>query len=165
MVAAGIGCVLFNSFRTVAGSGNFVGQIKTSNLSLLKESLNQGIIPVITSIAPDEDGQAYNINADTMAAEIAKGLAADKLLLMTDTPGILRDINAPDSLITGLDLNKAQALIDEAIVQDGMIPKLECCIDAVKSGVSKAIILNGLDKHSILLETFTDQGAGTLISQ
>ena len=144
--------------------GNFVGQIKTSDLDLIKETLKQGMIPVISSIAPDENGQAYNINADTMTAEIAS-LDADKLLLMTDTPGILKDKDDRDSLLTGLNLHDAEALITGGIVQGGMIPKVECCIDAVKSGVSKAIILNGLEQHSILLETFTDQGAGTLISK
>ncbi len=98
-----------------------------------------------------------------MAADIAKAIKADKLLLMTDTAGILRDKNDASSLITELNLKEARKLISDGVVQGGMIPKTECCIDAIEAGVAEAIILNGLNAHSLLLETFTDYGAGTLI--
>ena len=132
--------------------------------SLLLEVMALGMIPVLSSIAADREGNAYNINADTMAAEIAKALKADKLLLMTDTAGILQDKNDPSSLITELSLDAAAKLLTTGAVQGGMIPKTECCIDAIKGGVTEAIILNGLNAHSLLLETFTDYGAGTLIT-
>ena len=98
-----------------------------------------------------------------MAAELAIRLNAHKLLLMTDTSGILKDKNDPNSLIKEMDLIKAEELMITGVVQGGMIPKTECCIKSIKSGVKEAVILNGLQEHSLLLETFTDQGAGTLI--
>ena len=98
-----------------------------------------------------------------MAAELAITLNADKLLLMTDTPGILMDKSDSSSLIKDMDLIKAEELVITGIVQGGMIPKTECCIKSIKSGVKEAVILNGLQQHSLLLETFTDEGAGTLI--
>jgi acetylglutamate kinase len=147
-----------------AQEGNLVGDVKSSNLALVWQILELGLIPVISSIAPDEQGNAYNLNADTMAAELACGMKAHKLLLMTDTPGVLRDKNDPSSLIHELNYNQAQNLIDTGVVQGGMIPKIECCIKAVKHGVTEAIILNGLQEHCLLLETFTDIGSGTRIS-
>lgn len=146
-----------------AEDGNMVGEIKASNLELIYSIMNLGLIPVISSIAPDENGNAYNINADTMCAELASGLKARKMLLMTDTPGVLKNKNDKDSLITNISVKEAQGLILDGIVTDGMIPKVECCINALKSGVKEAIILNGLEKHCLLLEALTDHGAGTLI--
>lgn len=143
--------------------GDWLGEIEAVDTSLLLEVMALGMIPVISSIAADREGNAYNINADIMAAEIAKALKADKLLLMTDTAGILRDKNDPSSLITELSVDAATKLLTTGVVQGGMIPKTECCIDAIQGGVAEAIILNGLNAHSLLLETFTDYGAGTLI--
>ncbi len=146
-----------------ASDGNMVGDIKSANLKLVYQILELGLIPVISSIAPDEDGNAYNINADTMCAELAVGMQANKMLLMTDTPGILADKTDTSSLISELNLAGAQELINKKKVDGGMIPKLECCIKAVENGVGEAIILNGLVEHSLLLEVFTDQGSGTRI--
>ncbi len=143
--------------------GNLVGEIKQTNLALIHEVFKLGLIPVISSIAPNESGIAFNINADTMAAELAIGLKADKLILMTDTPGILRDKNDTNSLIKELNLEEAKSLKVNGVVAGGMIPKTDCCIKAVESGVKEAVILNGLKEHSLLLETFTDEGSGTLI--
>lgn len=148
-----------------AGSGNMVGELKSSNLELIYEILKLGLIPVLSSIAPDEKGNAYNINADTMAAQLAIGMQAEKVLLMTDTLGVLRDRNKPESLITELNHDEALGLIANGTVSAGMIPKLECCIKAIDNGVKEAIILNGLEQHSLLLEVFTDKGAGTRVKK
>lgn len=143
--------------------GNWSGEVKAVDLKLISEIMNLGMIPVISSIAPDENGNAYNINADTMCGEIAKAMKADKMLLMTDTPGILKDKNDLESLLTDLSLADVEKLIKDKVVDGGMIPKVECCINAIKGGVPEVVILNGLNSHSLLLETFTNQGAGTLI--
>ncbi len=140
--------------------GNHVGEVASTDIALLEEILKLGLIPVISSIAPDKNGIAYNLNADTMAAAIAQAIKADKLILMTDTAGILKDKDKPETLYSELTATQARNLIKDDIVQGGMIPKVECCLNA---GVSEAIILNGLQKHSLLLETFTNEGAGTLI--
>jgi acetylglutamate kinase len=144
------------------GDGNMVGEIKSSNMELIYQILNLGHIPVVSSIAPDEAGNAYNINADTMSAELAIGVKADKLLLMTDTPGVLRDKNDPSSLIPELTVHEAKNLIKDGVISGGMIPKIECCLKVLEGGIKEAIILNGLQDHCLLLETFTDSGAGTL---
>lgn len=148
-----------------AKAGNMVGEVKSSNLDLIHHILNLGMIPVISSIAPDENGNAYNINADTMCAELAIGMKASKMMLMTDTLGILADKNKPESLITELNLEQAKKLIANKTVDGGMIPKTECCIKALENGVNEAIILNGLNEHSLLLEVFTNHGSGTRISR
>lgn len=140
-----------------------VGEVKTSNLDLIHNMIDLGMIPVITSIAPDEQGKPYNINADTMTAEVAISMKAHKMLLMTDTPGILENKDDEKSLIVEMNTKRAAELISSGIVQGGMIPKTECCIEAISNGVEQAVILNGLQKHSLLLETFTDGGSGTLI--
>ena len=149
--------------HSASNEGNMVGEIKSSSLDLIHDIHKLGMIPVISSIAPDENGQAYNINADSMAAELAISLQADKLMLMTDTPGILLDKNNPESLIKEMDLIRAEELVITDVVQGGMIPKTECCIKSIKAGVQKAVILNGLQQHSLLLDTFTDAGSGTMI--
>jgi len=146
-----------------SSEGDWLGEIESVDPRLLLEIMTLGMIPVLSSIAADKMGNAYNLNADTMAAEIAKSLKADKLLLMTDTAGILRNKDDASSLITELNLSQARKLIADGVVQGGMIPKTECCIDAIEHGVAEAIILNGLNVHSLLLETFTDFGAGTLL--
>ncbi len=157
------GRIMIAARHDEASEGNMVGNVKSSNLEFIYQLLELGLIPVVSSIAPDEDGQAYNINADTMCAELAIGMKAFKMLLMTDTPGILRDKEDRDSLITDLSLTQASDLIKEGIVAGGMIPKTQCCIKAIENGVSEAVVLNGLQDHCLLLETFTDLGSGTRI--
>lgn len=148
-----------------ASAENMIGEVDHTNLKLIYQILDLGLIPVISSIAPDENGNAYNINADTMCSAIAVGMQADKMILMTDTPGILRDKNDTKSLISELSINEAQKLIKDQTIIGGMIPKAECCIEAIEHGVKEAIILNGLVEHSLLLEVFTDAGSGTRIKQ
>jgi len=146
-----------------AADGNMTGEVKSSNMELIYQMLELGHIPVISSIAPDEDGNAYNINADTMTAELAIGLKAHKMLLMTDTPGVLKDKDDSSSLIPELTQAEAKNLIQDGTIAGGMIPKTECCLRALDNGVGETIILNGLQAHCLLLETFTDSGAGTRI--
>ncbi|MDB9380372.1 acetylglutamate kinase, partial [Nodularia sphaerocarpa CS-585A2] len=120
-------------------------------------------IPVVSSVATDEKGQAYNINADTVAGEIAAALGAEKLILLTDTPGILKDYKDPSSLIPKVDISQARELIANGIVSGGMIPKVNCCVRSLAQGVSAAHIIDGRIPHALLLEVFTDGGIGTMI--
>ena len=147
-----------------AAVDNMVGQVKELNLDLIHQLFALDLIPVISSIAPNEAGEAFNINADTLCAEIAAELKAEKMILMTDVPGLLEDVTKPESVINELTVKEAQAKIDKKEVSGGMIPKLECCINGINKGVCEAIILNGLTDHSLLIETFTDIGSGTRIS-
>ncbi len=141
----------------------FVGEVSMINTQLLEALINGGHIPVISSVASDETGQAFNINADTVAGEIAAAMGAEKLLLLTDIAGILRDYHNPDSLIHSLTLAQARELINQGIVTGGMIPKVQCCVRSLAQGVRAAHILDGRVPHSILLEIFTDAGIGTMI--
>jgi acetylglutamate kinase len=141
----------------------FVGDVEAVNPGLI-EILAQQHIPVISSVAADETGQSYNINADTFAGEIAAALGAEKLVLMTDTPGLMRDFHDPTSLIAKLDIREARQLIDTGVVSGGMIPKLNCCIRSLAQGVRAAHIIDGRMAHSLLLETFTDSGIGTMLT-
>jgi acetylglutamate kinase len=122
-----------------------------------------GYIPVISSVAADSSGQSYNINADTVAGEIAAALGAEKLILLTDTPGLMRDFKDSKSLIRQLDITQARQLVTEGVVSGGMIPKLSCCIRSLAQGVRSAHIIDGRVPHSLLLEIFTDSGIGTMI--
>jgi acetylglutamate kinase len=137
--------------------------VATVDVSVLTPLLESGYMPVISSVAPDADGQAHNINADTVAGELAAALQAEKLILLTDTPGILRDRSEPASLIRQLSLADARRLIAEGVVDGGMTPKTECCIRALAQGVGAAHIVDGRVPHSLLLEVFTDSGIGTMV--
>ncbi|MGA7955078.1 MAG: acetylglutamate kinase [Gloeobacterales cyanobacterium] len=141
----------------------FVGDIASIDVKLISTLLEAGYIPVISSVSSDGTGQAYNINADTAAGELAAALEAEKLILLTDTPGLLQQKDDPNSLIHQLDLHKARHLIETGIVGGGMIPKLQCCIRALAQGVRSAHILDGRLLHSLLLEIFTDEGVGTML--
>ena len=118
---------------------------------------------MISSVAPNHEGQPYNINADTVAGELAAAMDAEKLILLTDTPGILRDRDDPESLIDQLSLSEARELINDGVVAGGMVPKTECCIRALAQGVRAAHILDGRVPHSLLLEVFTNSGIGTMV--
>lgn len=144
--------------------GDMVGKIIKTNLKLLHQILDLGLIPVISSIAPDEQGKVYNINADDMTAQIAIDLKAHKMMLMTDVAGVLEDSKNNLSLIPELSCKQAQDLMQSNLIYGGMIPKINSCIEAVANGVQEAIILNGLEEHCLLLETFTNQGSGTRIT-
>ncbi|WP_310424572.1 acetylglutamate kinase [Chamaesiphon sp. VAR_48_metabat_135_sub] len=141
----------------------FVGEVSGVNVDILNTLVKSGYIPVVSSVAADENGQAYNINADTVAGEIAAALGAEKLILMTDTAGLMRDFKNPDTLIRQVDIQGARALIDDGTVSGGMIPKLTCCVRSLAQGVKAAHIIDGRLPHSLLLEIFTDNGTGSMI--
>lgn len=141
----------------------FVGEVQTVNTRLVEALVNSGHIPVISSVAADETGQPYNINADTVAGEIAAALGAEKLILLTDTAGILRDYKDRSTLIPRLDISDARRLIEEGVVSGGMIPKVNCCVRSLAQGVRAAHIIDGRLPHSLLLEIFTDTGIGSMI--
>ncbi len=145
------------------GANGLVGEVASVDVAVLTPLLESGYMPVISSVAPDADGQAHNINADTVAGELAAALQAEKLILLTDTPGILRDRSDPASLIRQLSLADARRLIAEGVVEGGMTPKTECCIRALAQGVGAAHIVDGRVPHSLLLEVFTDSGIGTMV--
>jgi acetylglutamate kinase len=145
------------------GSLGLVGDVARVDPSVIIPLLEQGYIPVISSVAPNHEGQPYNINADTVAGELAAALDAEKLVLLTDTPGILKDRDDPASLFRQLSLAEARALIDDAIVAGGMVPKTQCCIRALAQGVRAAHILDGRVPHALLLEVFTKTGIGTMV--
>jgi acetylglutamate kinase len=141
----------------------FVGEVSGVNVDILNTLVKSGYIPVVSSVAADENGQAYNINADTVAGEIAAALGAEKLILMTDTPGLMHDFQDPTTLIRQLDIQGARNLIDDGTVSGGMIPKLTCCVRSLAQGVRAAHIIDGRLPHSLLLEIFTDNGTGSMI--
>ena len=145
------------------GSLGLVGDVARVDPSVIIPLLEQGYIPVISSVAPNHEGQPYNINADTVAGELAAALDAEKLVLLTDTLGILKDRDDPASLFRQLSLAEARALIDDAIVAGGMVPKTQCCIRALAQGVRAAHILDGRVPHALLLEVFTKTGIGTMV--
>ncbi len=141
----------------------FVGEITRVNEKVVKDLLNNGYIPVISTVARGENGETFNVNGDTAAAFVAGALNARRLVMMTDISGVLRDKNDPTSLICETDLAGARKLIESGVVQGGMIPKVQCCIDAIEAGVQNVVILDGRVKHSILLELLTNEGIGTLV--
>ncbi len=141
----------------------FVGEITEVNIKPINDLLEHGYIPVVSTVGCDKDGNVYNINADTAAAYIAGELKAARLISMTDIEGILRDKNDPASLIPLIDIKGAHQLFESKVIAGGMIPKVECCIEALHRGVHKVIILDGRVPHALLIETLTDEGAGTMV--
>lgn len=143
----------------------YVGDITSVNESVIQNCLNGGYIPVISTIAlGEEDGKVYNINADSAAAEISVKLNAEKLILLTDVPGLLKDRNDEKSLISEVKFKDIPKLIEDKIISGGMIPKIECCTNALKGGVKSTHIIDGRILHSILLEVFSQDGVGTMLS-
>jgi acetylglutamate kinase len=143
----------------------FVGDVVGVDRAILDTLLDSGFIPVIATIGADPTGQAFNINADTAAIAIAESLGAEKIIYLTDVPGVLTDIEDPASLVSRLSAARARLLITDGIVSGGMIPKVEACIDAVDAGVGSAHILDGRIPHSVLLELLTDAGVGTMLTR
>ena len=141
----------------------FVGEITNINIKPVEDLLSRGYIPVVSTIGCDDQGNAYNINGDTAAAHIAGALKAERLIMMTDVAGILKDKNDPSTLITDITIEEAEELSKEGIISGGMIPKLECCITGIQSGVHKVIIMDGRVPHAILMELLTNEGAGTMV--
>ena len=140
----------------------FVGEIDHVNPLIIMDSIKNGYIPVISTIAGGYEGEVYNINADLAAAQIAAKLNAKKLILMTDIRGLLQDVNDEDSLISVVNVSEVPQLKKEGVISGGMIPKIDCCVEAVRSGVNRAHIIDGRLEHSILLELFSDEGIGTM---
>lgn len=140
----------------------FVGDITSINAQPILDVLEKGYIPVISTVGCDEEGNIYNINADTAAARIAGELQAESLISMTDISGILRDKDDPSTLIGEITTDEAAKLIEEGIVAGGMIPKVECCVNAIEWGVQRVFIIDGRIPHAILMETLTDEGIGTM---
>ena len=141
----------------------FVGKIKKVNVTPITDLLEKGYIPVISTVGYDKKGNVYNINADTVSAYIAGAMSATRLITMTDIAGILRDKDDPSSIIREIDIEGCKELFEKEIISGGMIPKVECCIDAINRGVRKVIILDGRVPHALLIETLTDEGAGTMV--
>ena len=140
----------------------YVGEITDVNVQPILDVLEKGYIPVISTVGYDCDGNTYNINADTAAARIAGELKAESLISMTDIDGILRDKNDPSTLISKIYVSEAPQLMKEGVISGGMIPKINCCIEAIRRGVHKVFVIDGRIPHSILIEVLTDAGIGTM---
>ncbi len=143
----------------------YVGKITAINPQPILDVLEKGYIPVVSTLGCDSEGNVYNINADTAAAKIAGALKAESLISLTDTAGILRDREDSSTLISHITVAQTEELIAEGIISDGMIPKVECCTGAIKDGVKKVFIIDGRVPHSILIETLTDEGIGTMFEE
>ncbi len=142
----------------------FVGDITKINIDPVVDLLEKNYIPVISTVGCDKEGNTYNINGDTAAAHIAGALGAERLIMMTDIAGILRDKDDPSTLIPEITLDDASKLYETGVISGGMIPKVDCCIEAIHEGVSKVIIMDGRVSHSILMELLTNEGAGTMVT-
>ena len=140
-----------------------VGEVDCVNTDLLDMFLENDYIPVISPVGIAEDGTSLNLNADTAAGEVASAVGAEKLIILTDVPGVLRDPKDPSSLIQKIKVDEVPALIEDGIISGGMIPKIETCVKAIENGVTSCHIIDGRKKHSLLLEVFTTDGIGTMI--
>jgi len=142
----------------------YVGEVTAVDPTVVNDLLGMGYIPVISTVGRDADGNPYNINGDTAAAHIAGAMGAERMILMTDIAGLLMDRNDPSTLIPELTVTRARELQKEGIIAGGMIPKVECCIEAIEAGVKNVVIMDGRVPHSILMELLTDEGAGTMVT-
>lgn len=143
----------------------YVGEVTNVNVEPITDLLDRGYIPVVSTIGCDKDGNIYNINADTAAAKIASELRAESLISMTDISGILRDKDDLSSLISKITTEEAPKLIKDGTINGGMIPKVECCIEAIENGVKKVFIIDGTVPHAIVIELLTDEGIGTMFTK
>ena len=143
----------------------FVGAITKVRTQPITDLLEKNYIPVISTVASDRQGNVYNINADTAAAYIAGALEAERLIMMTDITGILQDKDDPNTLIPHITVAEAKSLFDQGVICGGMIPKVDCCIEAISHGVKNVVIMDGRISHSILMELLTDEGAGTMVTK
>ena len=141
----------------------FVGEVTSINKDPVIDILEKGYIPVISTLGCDDEGNAFNVNADTAAAHIAGALGAERFILMTDIAGILKDKDDPSTLIPEITIAQAKTLKDDGIISSGMIPKVQCCLTAIEAGVKNVVIMDGRVPHSILMELLTNEGAGTLV--
>jgi acetylglutamate kinase len=163
----GIDGAMFKASRVRNGELGLVGEIDEVNVSVLHSVLEEGVIPVVSSVAYGtgiDEGRPLNVNADTAAAKIAAALRAEKLILMTDVRGLLRDVNNPDSLIKAASRTELDVLKRDGVISKGMIPKADCCTLALDGGVKDAHIIDGRLPHALLVELFTDEGIGTMVS-
>lgn len=142
----------------------FVGNVSDVNPEIVHRLVEMDLIPVISTVGSDSDGQSYNINADAVAAAVAEALGAHKLIFLTDVPGLLRDVDDPSSLITEVTIAEARGLIADGTIGGGMIPKMEGCIAAIERGVREVHLIDGRVPHVLLLELFTDAGVGTMVT-
>lgn len=142
-----------------------VGEIQDVDVRPITDLLDMGYIPIVSTVGCDEAGNLYNINADTAAARIAGKLGAEAMLTMTDIEGLLRDKNDPDTLITRLSVSDVPELVSEGVISGGMIPKIQCCVEAIRRGVRKVFIIDGRLPHSILMELLTNAGIGTMFTR
>ena len=142
----------------------FVGEITKIRPQPITDLLEKNYVPVISTVASDREGNVYNINGDTAAARIAGALGAERLIMMTDVAGILRDRDDPSSLIPEITVDAAKQLYADGIISGGMIPKVDCCIEAIDRGVKNVVIMDGRVPHAILMELLTDEGAGTIVT-
>ncbi|MDY5786899.1 acetylglutamate kinase [Veillonella caviae] len=140
----------------------YVGEVDVIDTAIIDDVISKGYIPVISSIGCGSDGQVYNVNADTVAAKIAGALKAETMVAMTNIDGVLRDVNNPSSLIPRITVAEAETLKVEGIIAGGMIPKVDCCLEAIAAGAQKVFIINGEIPHAILIELLTDEGLGTM---
>ena len=143
----------------------YVGDITEVNPEVISDMLDKGYIPVVSTIARDEEGNTYNINGDTAAAAIAGALKAERMIMMTNIRGVLMDKNDPNSLVAELKISEAVSLMNSGIIDGGMIPKIDCCIEAIHRGVKHAVIIDGCKPDSIILELLTNEGDGTMITE
>lgn len=161
---SGMDSRLIEAVRRTDDDYGFVGDITAVNAQPINDLLSAGYIPVVSTVAAGADGaKCYNINADTAAAQVAAALGAEKLIILTDVLGLLRDVNDPETLISKCRVSEVPVLVKEGVISGGMIPKLQCCVEAVRRGVSRAHILDGRIEHSVLIELLTDAGVGTMI--
>lgn len=143
----------------------FVGEITKIRTQPITDLLEKNYIPVISTVASDRMGNTYNINGDTAAAYLAGALGAERMIMMTDIAGILKDKNDPSTLIPSITVSEAKQLYAQGIISGGMIPKVDCCIEALEHGVNHVVIMDGRILHSILMELLTDEGAGTMVTK
>lgn len=141
----------------------YVGKITNVNITPINDLLEKGYIPVVSTVGCDRQGNSFNINGDTAAAFIAGTLKAERLIMMTDIAGILQDRDDPSTLIPDVTIDEAEELKAEGVVSGGMVPKVDCCVQALKKGVENVVIMDGRVPHSILMEILTDEGAGTMV--
>ena len=143
----------------------YVGQVTKVRTQPILDVLEKNYIPIISTVASDRHGNAYNINGDTAAAYIAGALGAERMIMMTDIAGVLENKDDPSSLIPHITVEQAKGLYDSGVISGGMIPKVDCCIEAIEHGVKNVVIMDGRIPHSILMELLTDEGAGTMVTK
>ena len=156
------GMLTAEKLRSNEGDLGYVGRIVDVNTDIIIDATRNGYVPIISTVAGGENGEVFNINADVAAARIAAELGARKLILMTDIVGLLRDRDDENTLIPVVNVSDVPKLKREGIISGGMIPKIDCCVEAVRRGVERAHIIDGRTPHSILVELFTDEGIGTM---